>query len=68
MLTNHYLAERLAGEHHEELLRLAEEERNGRMVKANSVSKGRSRRERMASLRRAQRAIRRPSIPAARRR
>lgn len=35
MLTNYYLAERLAREHHGELLRQAEEERNGRIARAN---------------------------------
>ena len=67
MLVNHYLAERLAGEHHEELLRQAEEERNGRMARDESNGKRRSGRELIAFLRRTQRAVRRPGIPVANR-
>ncbi len=66
MLTNDYLAERLAGEHHDELLRQAEEERNGRMARANGRGRGRSGRELIAFLKRAQRAVRRPGSPASR--
>jgi len=63
MLTNYYLAERLAGEHHEGLLRQAEEERNGRMARADGRNQERSGRELIAFLRRTQRVVRRPGLP-----